>query len=467
MEFNTIFLFAVITILCLVFSTFAILFGATLVNLYKRNGNLHLKLTKPVIIPAYRQEATAKYVEDLKARTGRTDTTTSTSRGGNGDGDDDHGSRTTERVEIEAIKRRIAREDKRISKLPTFEQDDCGDGTNFPEVQMADTLSTVQPYPLPPFRERPPNYMQMGLKKLDIDAWLTVDKNYRDQHGVRKKLLDRKKEEVLQVTDDGEEACIELMEEVVGFLVKKYPKYFQLVERDGRTKVLNAIMEEEFCVQRPYEMHPLEVCARLANEDFNILFKSEFSGEHVLAASATLFPAGWRLRERIGTSVSLLHNPVPQWQDIPDILSHSYFTRLSETSCMERHSFFIQINPGDRTLQDLLFIQNPQDFFPGRISALSPSHIIVRRERQSFRRLPKSNTVVFTVKTTMQRLIDVPEANRPALVSEIKAWPEDIAAYKGLAIWQRAVFGFCEGKRTVVEDQDLGSDVGTLTRIEE
>ena len=154
-------------------------------------------------------------------------------------------------------------------------------------------------------------------------------------------------------------------------------------------------------------------------------------------------------------------------EDIPDILMHSYFTRLSPKSCMERHTFFIQTNPDHSTLKSLLFIQNPQDFFPGRLSALSPGHIIIRRERQTFKRLPKSDSVVFTVKTTMQRLVDLPEDSRTALVSEIRAWPEDIAAYKGLAIWKRAVFGFCERKRTDVKDYDLGSDVGTLTRIDE
>lgn len=32
-------------------------------------------------------------------------------------------------------------------------------------------------------------------------------------------------------------------------------------------------------------------------------------------ASATLFPAGWVLKERIGWRVTELHHPVPQWDN--------------------------------------------------------------------------------------------------------------------------------------------------------
>jgi hypothetical protein len=50
-------------------------------------------------------------------------------------------------------------------------------------------------------------------------------------------------------------------------------------------------------------------------EDFNILLKNQETGEYELKASATLFPAGWKLQERIGTSMANLHKPVPGWKE--------------------------------------------------------------------------------------------------------------------------------------------------------
>ncbi|KAF2266443.1 hypothetical protein CC78DRAFT_417583, partial [Lojkania enalia] len=290
------------------------------------------------------------------------------------------------------------------------------------------------------------HYITMGLKKLDIEDWLQVDNTYPEFYTARSHILETQKEEALQVTPSGEEACEELMELVVEFLLEKYPRFFEIVETNGRKKIRNNIVKEEISIQKPYDVHPLEVCARLCVEDFNILQKSEFSGEHYLVASATIFPAGWRLRERIGKSVTDLHGPVPLWKGKLSKPVEHYFTRLSTNSYMERHSFFIQINPDDRPLSQLLFIQRGQDFYPGKVGNFSPPYFIIRRERQTFRRLPKSNTVVFTVKTSVQKLTDLPAEGRRGLVKEIRSWPDDIKEYKGLQFWKKPVFAFCEGQ---------------------
>lgn len=61
--------------------------------------------------------------------------------------------------------------------------------------------------------------------------------------------------------------------------------------------------------------NPLEVAAKLAMEDFNVLVRNAETGEYHLRASATLFPAGWKLQERIGYSMARLHGPVPAWKE--------------------------------------------------------------------------------------------------------------------------------------------------------
>ncbi|KAF2735688.1 hypothetical protein EJ04DRAFT_434636 [Polyplosphaeria fusca] len=325
----------------------------------------------------------------------------------------------------------------------------------------------IEPYSYTTFRSKPPNYMTMGLKKLDEKAWLTIDKTYFDFFAARKALLAMHPDEVIQVTPDGEEACEELLDEVVSFLTDKYPKHFDVFERDGRKYIRNRIIKEEFSLQKPYDAHPLEICARLAMEDFSILQRSEFSSQHYLVASATLFPAGWRLCERIGKSVSDLHGPVPLWKSKLSQSVEHYFSRLNDKSCMERSTFFIQIPTPKAPLADYLFVQKPQDFFSGTINRLFPEYVVIRRERQTFRRLPKSNTVVFTVKTSVQRLTDLGEEERESIIKEIEAWEPDIANYKGLPLWKRVVFGYCNGGRVSVEDDDLESDIGSLTKVSE
>ncbi|OCK76454.1 hypothetical protein K432DRAFT_306328 [Lepidopterella palustris CBS 459.81] len=323
-------------------------------------------------------------------------------------------------------------------------------------------LSHLTPYRSRGFKKDPANYMTMGLRKLDLDNWLTVDGKYYEFYQARRQLLSEKKQEVLQVKPGGEAACGELLGEVVGFLTKKYPEEYEIFEGEQRRKwVRNRMTKEEFAISMPYNVHPLEVVARLAMEDFNVLIKSQFTGNHHLVASATLFPAGWRLRDRIGNSVTEIHKPVPQWKGLSDIVNLSYFSRIDQKSCMERSSFFVQVRPPGMNLADTLFVQEPKDFFPGMIHNLLPHNIIIRHERQTFRRLPKSGAVIFIVKTSITPLVHFPKEELAGLAAEIRSWPEDIAEYKGRGLWQRPVLGYCEGRPTALEDIDLFSDAGS------
>ncbi|PSN74894.1 hypothetical protein BS50DRAFT_671183 [Corynespora cassiicola Philippines] len=349
------------------------------------------------------------------------------------------------------------REEARISRLPAFVQDDCGDSSEFPAVPVATPLSSITPRRPLPSREDKISYLNLGLKKLpDLRDWLRVDYEYAALYNARSYLLAVKREECIQVTPNAEEACVELMEEVVGFLVKTYPQFFEIVCRGRQRSVRNKITKQNFALQRPFDYHPLEVCARLAMEDFNILMKGEFTGQHYLQASATIFPAGWYLRKRIGKSISDL-------QDLPKILDLSYFTAPDEKTCMEQNTFLIQINPDGRSLASLLFVQEGKDFFPGRLSNLKPSNVVVRRERQTFRRLPKTGAIVFSVKTSTESLVDLDMREKKKLSNDIRNWPTEMAIYKGRPLWQRVVIGFCEGKPIIKDDYSV-VDPGEFTR---
>ncbi|KAF1994552.1 hypothetical protein P154DRAFT_447319, partial [Amniculicola lignicola CBS 123094] len=299
----------------------------------------------------------------------------------------------------------------------------------------------------PPFRKDPPkDYMQMGLKKIDAPDWLVIDDTYQDFYSARAKLLRQKKNEVIQIGPEGEDACEELLEMVVGHLVEQWPDYFEVSFKKGVKYVQNKIMNETFTLAKPYTVDPLEICARLAMEDFNLLLYSPFLKEHLLVASATLFPAGWQMRTRISHSVTSLHDPVPSWQGKVSYPVEHYFKRIKPSSLMTRSSFFIQTRkqPETRDLADFLFIQHGKDFFAGNMSNLQPGSIVVRRERQTFRRLPRTGAVVFTVKTSLQDLEQVPREERPGLAAEIRAWPDEIGRFKGRDMWGTHVLGFCD-----------------------
>lgn len=68
-------------------------------------------------------------------------------------------------------------EQQRISRLPAFIQDDCGDGSDFPDVPVAITPVEVKQQMLaPPGLKRTPTakYRSAGVKKLAPNEWLII-----------------------------------------------------------------------------------------------------------------------------------------------------------------------------------------------------------------------------------------------------------------------------------------------------
>jgi hypothetical protein len=172
--------------------------------------------------------------------------------------------------------------------------------------------TALQPFQLPPLRTRSSSRMAMGLKRLDESNWLTIDRFYHSEHTLRAQMLQNCRPNVLQCLPGTEAACREVLDLVTSFLSKRFPEHFTI--NHSASIIHNHLTQESYLIgaQCP---NPMETAARLAMEDFNVLIKDQATGEYLLRASATLFPAGWQLQERIGTSMANLHGPVPGWKE--------------------------------------------------------------------------------------------------------------------------------------------------------
>lgn len=107
---------------------------------------------------------------------------------------------------------------------------------------------------------------------------------------------------------------------------------------------------------------------------------------------------------------------------------------------MERSNYFLETKDPEEDLGDTLFRPmglNEQQ--PGP----SINNIFLRRERQTFRRLPRTGALIFGVKTTLNTLDELPVDQLQALATEIQSWPEDMAKYKGRDVWGQRVLEYC------------------------
>jgi hypothetical protein len=175
-------------------------------------------------------------------------------------------------------------------------------------------LQQVEPYQFPPLKVKTSTRMAMGLKRLDDSNWLTIDSNYLAEHTLRQHLLATNRSNVIECLPPSLPACHEVLDTAVSFLTSRFPSQFSTSKTPSGLVIHNSTTGETFPVGSQCQ-NPLEVAALLAMEDFNILMKDPETGDYLLQASATLFPAGWKLQERIGTSMSCLHAPVPGWTE--------------------------------------------------------------------------------------------------------------------------------------------------------
>jgi hypothetical protein len=203
--------------------------------------------------------------------------------------------------------------------------------TPFPDTEIK-LSQDVKPYQFPRLRERTSTKMAMGLKRLDESNWLTLDSNYLREHFLRRSLLYTKRQQVYQSLPGSESACHEVLSLVSSFLSSRFPQHFSLTTISSGPAIHNHLTNEVFPIGKENSPNPLEIAAKLSMEDLNILIKNPKTGEYHLQASATLFPAGWKLQERVGTSMANLHAPVPGWKEKlgGSVNRYSIFLNFSE-----------------------------------------------------------------------------------------------------------------------------------------
>lgn len=107
---------------------------------------------------------------------------------------------------------------------------------------------------------------------------------------------------------------------------------------------------------------------------------------------------------------------------------------------MERSNYFVEVKRPNETLSDILY--RPGSLCEKGPSNPSPEEIIIRRERQTFRRLPRTGAIVFGVKTYLTTLDQLPLQELENLVTEMQSWPEHVGQYKGRDVWGVKVLEF-------------------------
>lgn len=285
--------------------------------------------------------------------------------------------------------------------------------------------------------EAGPYRMAMGLLACEPDDLIVIDTLYPAELALRRTLLAEQRAEVLAALPEAEDACAELLEVLAELLPRRFPDWF--VRAGGR---LENRLTGEACALGATGVAALEAAGRLVQEDLCILQLRE--GVPFLTAGVLCFPGGWRLVEKLGLPLAQVHAPVPIYPDRLARPVDRLIGTLKSGRLVERVNWSL--------------LDTPTLFRPGghfrrkRNTDVTPENagqtLYLRVERQTLRRLPRSEAVVFGIRTYVYplALIAGDAAVAARLAAAVRGLPDDLKGYKSVGVFEEPLLAYLDAR---------------------
>jgi hypothetical protein len=234
-------------------------------------------------------------------------------------------------------------------------------------------------------------------------------------------------------------ASVELLQLLADHLPRRFPATYRLGD-DGR--LTNTASNETWDIDVP-PLHPLDVAGRLVTEDLCLLQASD-TGYRLIGATLC-FPNRWLLEEKIGQPLDFIHAPVPGFAPALERPVAQFFAALKPDRILARVNWGIA---GDPTR----FQPIGRDADAAITAATAGSALYLRIERQTLRRLPESQAVLFTIRTEIAPLDRVITTSADALdlAGAIRDMSPAMLRYKHLTAVAPALLAWLETRQKIM-----------------
>jgi alpha-1,2-mannosyltransferase len=218
---------------------------------------------------------------------------------------------------------------------------------------------------------------------MNWDEWIELDNHYLKFHSIKEKRILEGGDWCCKTDPEAFDAAVELIEEFCSYLPERYPSLY----RKTNVGMDNIVTGESFNItERPLKEDPMQMAARMVQDDLAIMFEKE-DGQYYLLAGSILLARFWRLTDKWKMPLSEIHTSgdVPQFEKLEKGMM-KLFRRLSPESPMLRYNYFIQV--GD-DLAGNYSIGNGKGMEVDWNTAMTNKavqHYYFRSERQSLRR---------------------------------------------------------------------------------
>jgi hypothetical protein len=270
--------------------------------------------------------------------------------------------------------------------------------------------------------EAGPHRPSMGLQSLDLAEWIEIDRHFADELAGKQHLLASRHEEVFASLPEALAASQEALDLLVDHLPQRFPTIFK---RSGRA-LTNILTGESWNLSSP-DLHPLDLAGRLIQEDLCLMQRREEGW--CLTAASLCAPSRWSLAEKMGRPLAEIHAPVPLYAEKLARPVDRFFDKLTVAKPVFRVNWSIKDDP---TLFQPLRYTAPSG--PPITLETAGTKVYLRTERQTLRRFPVSDAILFTIRTHVHPLEDCILTKEEAitLASAIEGLPPELANYKNI-----------------------------------
>lgn len=280
--------------------------------------------------------------------------------------------------------------------------------------------ATVATLPYLPFMDGPAlsddsNFRwRLGVRPLELADWIELGADAEAAIAAKHRLMAQHPDTVFAVLDDVEPESVEVAEALVAHLCQRWPDRYGDVELDP-------------------SLHPLDAAARLVPEDLVLLVERD--GCLVCGGGSVCFPNRWDLRSKLGLSMAGVHAPVAKLNEQLEAPIDGFFDRLTPERSFWRLGWGILDTPDWFTPIDGTAAARP--LAPG------PDEHFLRVERETLRRFPITNCVLFTIRTYVSPITSVAQDTDVAgrLAASVAALPDDVRTYKDVVTSADALIG--------------------------
>ncbi|UDY34542.1 heme-dependent oxidative N-demethylase family protein [Dermatobacter hominis] len=168
-------------------------------------------------------------------------------------------------------------------------------------------------------RPAPPT-LHVGTHAGSTDEWLLADQARSMELALRSRLLDERRDVVFGALPGTDAAAEELLAEVTSWLRGHD------IDHDPPDP----------------DEHPLAAAGRLVQDDLCLMARRD--GAWHLDAGVLAFPSHWRLHDRIGLPMPLVHEHVAHYDEIGDRVDR-FFDRLPVGRVVRRRNLSVQPHP--------------------------------------------------------------------------------------------------------------------------